>query len=178
MIYYVIKNTYFFWVLVLLMGLIACKNKSSSEKPLSNTEIAQKTSDHLRLDKDSVKEIIISSPLDYLHLLKGKIVAVVGNQTSVVKNSNSNFTHLIDTLISLNINVSKVFSPEHGFRGIADAGELVLDSKDTKTGLHIVSLHGKNKKPTEQHLKGIEIMIFDIQDVGVRFYTYISTLLM
>ena len=176
MIYYIFKNTYFFWVIILLLGLISCRNKSNTENLDYNTGIAQKSTVELIPIKETVEHIIISSPIDYLHLLHGKVVAVVGNQTSVVENSNTDFTHLIDTLISLDINIRKVFSPEHGFRGRADAGELVLDSKDTKTGLPIISLHGKNKKPTKHQLKGIEIMIFDIQDVGVRFYTYISTL--
>jgi len=96
---------------------------------------------------------------------------VVGNQTSVVDD-----THLVDTLIGTGINVVRVFSPEHGFRGDADAGEHVGNQKDEKTGLPIISLYGKNKKPRADQLKGLDIVVFDIQDVGVRFYTYISTL--
>ena len=176
MIYYIFKNTYFFWVIILLLGLISCRNKSSHENLENNTGIAQKSNKEMLIHNEIVEDIIIASPKDYLHLLRGKVIAIVGNQTSVVKNSNTDFIHLVDTLISLKINISKVFSPEHGFRGTADAGELVLDSKDTQTGLPIISLHGKNKKPTKEQLKGIETMIFDIQDVGVRFYTYISTL--
>ncbi|MGY8911253.1 MAG: exo-beta-N-acetylmuramidase NamZ family protein, partial [Flavobacteriales bacterium] len=84
--------------------------------------------------------------------------------------------HIVDSLISLGINVKKVFAPEHGFRGEADAAELVKDGKDTKTGLPIISLYGNNKKPTATQLENIDVVIFDIQDVGVRFYTYISTL--
>ena len=79
-------------------------------------------------------------------------------------------------MLKLNINIKKVFSPEHGFRGKADAGELVKDGKDTKNRIDIYSLHGKHKKPTKEQLQDIDIMVFDIQDVGVRFYTYISTL--
>lgn len=119
----------------------------------------------------------------YLNLLKNKNVAVVANQTSVIFKDKksmvkevSDFTHLVDSLLKLQINIQKVFSPEHGFRGKADAGELINDGKDNKTGLPIISLHGKNKKPTTEQLQGIDIVIFDIQDVGVRFYTYISTL--
>ena len=109
--------------------------------------------------------------IDYLPLLKDKKVGIVGNQSSLIGQ-----THLVDSLLSLKVNVAKVFSPEHGFRGDADAGEHVSSEKDSKTGLPIVSLYGKNKKPTQDQLKGLEIVIFDIQDVGVRFYTYISTL--
>ncbi|MBT6170184.1 MAG: DUF1343 domain-containing protein [Flavobacteriaceae bacterium] len=107
--------------------------------------------------------------------LKGKNVAIVANQTSKIK-SDKRHVHIIDSLLSLNINVKKVFSPEHGFRGIADAGEKVEDGIDLKTGLPIISLHGSNKKPTINQMKDIDVVIFDIQDVGVRFYTYISTL--
>ena len=107
----------------------------------------------------------------YLPLLKNKKIAVVGNQSSMISN-----THLVDSLLSLKINVVKVFSPEHGFRGKADAGTKVEDETDEKTGLPIISLYGKNKKPTVEQLKGIELLLFDIQDVGARFYTYISTL--
>tara|TARA_R110001606_G_scaffold136271_3_gene273723 strand:- start:7586 stop:8725 length:1140 start_codon:yes stop_codon:yes gene_type:complete len=117
----------------------------------------------------------------YLSLLKGKNIAVVANQTSVIEKKEKRkkkreFVHLVDSLLSLNIRVKKVFAPEHGFRGKADAGELIKDGFDTKTGLPILSLHGKNKKPRAEQLKGIDVIVFDIQDVGVRFYTYISSL--
>ena len=112
----------------------------------------------------------------YVYDLKSKNVAVVANQTSIILNSKSNYTHLVDSLLSLNIKVKKVFAPEHGFRGQADAGEKVDDAIDIKTGLPIISLYGKHKKPTETDLTDIDIVVFDIQDVGVRFYTYISTL--
>ena len=111
----------------------------------------------------------------YITLLKNKRVAVVANQTSVINNG-TQFTHLVDTLISLGVNIVQVFGPEHGFRGMADAGEHVNDDKDPKTGIPIISLHGKNRKPTHEQLENIDIVVFDIQDVGVRFYTYISTL--
>ena len=107
--------------------------------------------------------------------LKGKNIAIVANQTSKIK-SDKKYVHIIDSLLSLNINIKKVFSPEHGFRGIADAGEKVEDGIDLKTGLPIISLHGSNKKPTINQMKDLDVVIFDIQDVGVRFYTYISTL--
>lgn len=108
---------------------------------------------------------------DYLIDLKDKKVAIVGNQSSLVGD-----VHLVDTLLKLNINVVKVFSPEHGFRGKADAGEKVKSGIDAKTGLPIVSLYGSNKKPKKEQLTGIDVLLFDVQDVGARFYTYISTL--
>ncbi len=107
----------------------------------------------------------------YLPLLKNKKIAIVGNQTSMIAN-----THLVDSLLSLKVNVVKVFSPEHGFRGKADAGAIIEDETDDKTGLPIISFYRKNKKPTAEQLKGIEFLLFDIQDVGARFYSYISTL--
>lgn len=113
----------------------------------------------------------------YLKLLKGKKIAVVANQTSVIKNVNKNrYAHLVDSLLSMGVSVQKVFAPEHGFRGDADAAELVKDGLDTKTGLPIVSLYGKSKKLSAKQLEGIDLVVFDIQDVGARFYTYISTL--
>ena len=107
----------------------------------------------------------------YLPLLKGKSVAIFANQTSIVKNTN-----LVDTLIKRGIKVVKIFGPEHGFRGTADAGEEVNNAVDKKTGVPIVSLYGDHKKPTAADLKGINVLLFDIQDVGVRFYTFISSL--
>lgn len=112
----------------------------------------------------------------YLPLLNGKTVAVIANQTSVICNEKAGFTHLVDSLLKLDVNIKSVFAPEHGFRGKADAGEKIDDSIDAKTGLPIISLYGKHKKPTPEDLDGIEVVVFDIQDVGVRFYTYISTL--
>ena len=111
----------------------------------------------------------------YLPLLKGKKIGVVGNQTSIIP-TEKGAVHLVDSLLQLNVDVRKVFAPEHGFRGTADAGEVVKDGIDTKTGLPVVSLYGSNKKPTPEQLKDLDILIFDIQDVGARFYTYISTL--
>lgn len=108
---------------------------------------------------------------ELLPLIKGKRIALVANQTSTV-----NHTHLLDTLCALHQVPKKIFTPEHGFRGKADAGETVRNGKDTRTGVTITSLYGKNKKPTAQQLADIDAVIFDIQDVGARFYTYISTL--
>lgn len=107
----------------------------------------------------------------YLPLLSGKRVALCGNQTSVVGT-----THLVDTLLSRKVNLVKLFCPEHGFRGQAEAGAAIASGKDPQTGLPVVSLYGKNKKPAPEQLQGIDILLFDLQDVGCRFYTYISTL--
>jgi len=108
----------------------------------------------------------------YLPLLKDKKVGVVTNQSGILTNK----THLVDFLLSKSIHVKRIFAPEHGFRGTADAGELIKDGKDTKTNLPIISLYGNNKKPKPEQLEEIDIMIFDLQDVGARFYTYISSL--
>lgn len=107
----------------------------------------------------------------YINLLSGKHIAVVCNHTSVIKEK-----HLIDTLLSMGVKIQKIFSPEHGFRGIEDAGETINDSVDTVTGIKVISLYGDKKKPSHSDLTGISAVIFDIQDVGVRYYTYISTL--
>ena len=116
--------------------------------------------------------IVGADQLEIYHkVLEGKRVAIVGNQTSRV-----GATHLVDTLLQSGIEVVKVFAPEHGFRGSADAGQHVKDGKDETTGLPIVSLYGKHKKPTVEDFQDVDIVVFDIQDVGVRFYTYISTL--
>ncbi|WP_332019928.1 exo-beta-N-acetylmuramidase NamZ family protein [Kaistella sp.] len=108
----------------------------------------------------------------YLPLLKNKTVAVVTNQTGLLKDR----SFLVDFLVKNGIRIKTIFAPEHGFRGDADAGEHVKNGVDTKTGISIISLYGDNKKPKPEQLKGINIVLFDIQDVGVRFYTYISTL--
>ena len=111
-------------------------------------------------------------PQLYLPLLKNKNVIVAANQTSLLNNKK----HLVDFLVENNVKIKSIFAPEHGFRGTADAGEHVKNGTDSKTGLPIVSLYGDNKKPKPEYLKGADIILFDIQDVGVRFYTYISTL--
>lgn len=103
--------------------------------------------------------------------LKGKSIAIVANQTSMVAG-----THLVDTLIGAGFKIQKVFAPEHGFRGEAEAGAVIKNGLDTKTGLPVISLYGKKKKPDVSDLQGIDLVIFDIQDVGARFYTYISSL--
>ena len=114
---------------------------------------------------------------NYIEQLQNKNIAIVANATSVVRNSDRNsFTHLVDTLLSRKIAVSKIFSPEHGFRTTADAGEKVSTGIDPRTGIKIVSLYGKHRKPTKEDLNDVDLILFDIQDVGVRFYTYIATL--
>lgn len=111
-------------------------------------------------------------PEKYLPMLEGKTIAVATNHTGLLEDK----THLVDFLIGKNIDIKHIFAPEHGFRGDADAGEYIQNGVDTQTGLPIISLYGNNKKPTVQQMKGIDLVLFDIQDVGVRFYTYISTL--
>ncbi len=112
----------------------------------------------------------------YLPLIKNKRIGIVANQTSVIFRKNNKYTHIVDSLSSLNVKIKKVFAPEHGFRGKADAGEFVKNGKDPKTGIEIVSIYGSNKKPTKTQLENLDLLIFDIQDVGARFYTYISSL--
>ena len=108
---------------------------------------------------------------NYFHKLNGKNLGLVANQTSRIGSS-----HLVDSLLYAGFTIDKVFAPEHGFRGQAEAGAHISNGLDSKTGIPIISLYGSNKKPSAENLKGIELMIFDIQDVGARFYTYISTL--
>ena len=121
----------------------------------------------------SGKEIITGAERTemYLPLLEGKKIALVANHTSKI-----NDTHLLDSLLFLEIDVMKVFTPEHGFRGTADAGEQLPDYKDQETGIQVISLYGEKKKPSPDDLSGIDLVMFDIQDVGARFYTYISTM--
>ena len=107
----------------------------------------------------------------YLPLIKGKKVGIFANQTSIVGNS-----HLVDTLRKLGVNIKVIFGPEHGFRGTASAGEKIGNYTDEKTGIPVVSLYGSKRRPSADDLKDIDLLIFDIQDVGVRFYTYISSL--
>ncbi|MEO1485743.1 MAG: DUF1343 domain-containing protein [Bacteroidota bacterium] len=153
-------------VFALLLSFACCKAKTEKQEE-GNPLIAS----------DSIPAIVISAQRTALYLpkLEGKVIAVVANPTSVVFKEQGD-THLVDTLLSRKIDIKTVFAPEHGFRGTADAGELVPDGVDPKTGIPIISLHGKNKKPTSEQLTEIDMVVFDIQDVGVRFYTYIATL--
>ena len=181
MLFNVFKNTVLFFLLV----LISCGNfsKSKDKSPLANNNL------QLPFNKQSKIVVGANQTEMYLPLLQGKRVGVVANQTSVIFKKQG-YAHLVDSLLSLKIDVVKVFAPEHGFRGTADAGEHIKDGIDTKTGVPIVSLYGDNKKPKLEQLKKtkkyqsdinegvsqIDIMVFDLQDVGARFYTYISTL--
>jgi uncharacterized protein YbbC (DUF1343 family) len=167
----VFKNTVLLFVLV----LISCGSGNKSEDKVQNTEEMLRHAQH---DNQEDKEIVVGAnrTSEYLPLLNGKRVGIVANQTSVIFKNDKSYTHLVDSLLALNIDVKKVFSPEHGFRGNVDAGEHVEDGIDKKTGLPLVSLYGNSKKTGPKDLADIDILIFDIQDVGVRFYTYISTL--
>ncbi len=181
------KNT------LLLFALLAlsCGN---SVRPDSKKKIAQSTSENIT----AAKEPIITGAENtsaYLPLLQGKKVGIVTNQTGIVsippktgsiKDKDGNVTgefkgkeevlSVVDFLIRKGINVQKIFAPEHGFRGTADAGEHLDDAKDARTGLPIISIYGDNRKPKPEQLAGIDVMVFDLQDVGARFYTYISSL--
>ncbi len=164
-IYFIISKILVF---IFILGTVSCKGKQQNKVE----ELKQE-------NKITVKKIIpaANQTEKYLPLLKGKKVAIVANQTSVIfKNKNNEHVHLVDTLLAQGVNIVNVFAPEHGFRGKADAGEQIVDDVDVKTGLPIISLHGKTRKPSPEILKNIDIIIFDIQDVGVRFYTYISTM--
>lgn len=172
MFYSWFKNTVLFFAL----ATISCGTGSQAQNPSPQQENST--------TKTAEKPIVVGANRTsvYLPMLKGKRVGVVGNQTTVIfKNTFTptgelTYSHLVDSLLSLEMNITKVFAPEHGFRGKAAAGEHVADGIDVKTGLPIISLYGNNKKPTPKQLENIEVMIFDIQDVGARFYTYISTL--
>lgn len=156
------KSTVFY----LSMCLIACgqgQKKSKNQLPRDTVDL--------------VPSVVVAANRTerYFHRLENKKVGVVANHTSVIFKE-TGYVHLVDSLLSAGISIQKVFAPEHGFRGKADAGEHVKDGIDAKTGLTILSLHGKSKKPSLEQLQGLDILVFDIQDVGVRFYTYIATL--
>ena len=143
-----------------LLALIGSPVVSLAQQPLSNANVFNST-------------IVTGAERTsfYLPLLQGKRIAVITNQTGIIGHA-----HLVDSLLALKVNVVKVFAPEHGFRGTADAGEHVKDVRDLRTGLPVISLYGSNKKPTPEQLRDVDLLLFDIQDVGVRFYTFISTL--
>ena len=108
---------------------------------------------------------------EYLPLIQGKTVAVVANQTSLIGG-----VHLVDTLLSLDVDIRLIFAPEHGFRDLADAGAVITSGTDPVTGINVISLYGRKKKPLPEDLEGIDAVIYDIQDVGTRFYTYLTTM--
>ena len=141
------KNTFLFW---LVLSLYSLPNRAQIITGAEDTE-------------------------GYLFELKGKKIGVVAHQSSLIFTSYKQ-KHLVDLLLENKIDIRSVFAPEHGFRGIADAGEKIDDDKDPLTNLPIYSLYGKNRKPSQEQLKGIELIVFDLQDVGVRFFTYLSTL--
>lgn len=160
------KSTFLF----LLITATACGNNSgkpSKNSTEADTSSSAKASQRLKLGAERTAH--------YLPFLEAKKVGLVGNQTSIIPTEAGN-VHLVDTLLALKVDLRKVFAPEHGFRGTADAGEAVEDGKDPRTGLPVISLYGNNKKPTPEQLEGLNVLIFDLQDVGARFYTYISTL--
>ncbi len=161
--------------LFLVFLLISCGNPNKTNIKFGQTSVISEDSLLLKKELNVVTKTKPTLGIERIHLildsLKGKRIAVVANQTSVV-----NKQHLVDTLLALKLNVVKVFAPEHGFRGQADAGEKINHSVDSKTGLPLVSLYGNNKKPSVDQLKDVDVIVFDIQDVGVRFYTFISTL--
>lgn len=173
MFYRFFKNTVFllFTVLFSCYGNAKIKNHlhDSAQKYNYKTINPEK--------KEQNKALIVGAnrTAKYLPLLKGKKVGIIGNQTSVIFKEKG-YTHLVDSLLARRVNVTTVFSPEHGFRGTASAGETVQNGTDKATGLPIISLYGKHKKPTSEDLANIDILVFDIQDVGLRFYTYLSTL--
>lgn len=131
----------------------------------AETEVMPEVKAAVRLGADRLDVVV--------PLLQDRRVGLVVNQTSVLSDGH---THLLDTLLASGVKVVKVFAPEHGFRGTADAGEEVSDSKDLRTGVPIISIYGKNKKPSAAQLGDLDVVVFDIQDVGARFFTYISTM--
>ena len=157
----------------LVFFIVSCQsNFPAQEVTTLNQGVNSKETKNNSLRQQPEKLKVGAEQIDKLKIILGaKKVGIIGNQTSRVGE-----THLVDTLISSGINVVKVYSPEHGFRGNADAGEHVATDKDPKTGLTIVSIYGNNRKPSLAQLEGIDVLVFDLQDVGARFYTYISTL--
>lgn len=156
------KSTAFLWVLLLPLYALSQKAVPYPATPLE-------TNPAPKINVGANRTAL------YLPLLQGKTIGVVANATSVIAHEKG-YTPLVDSLLLLGVVVQKVFAPEHGFRGTADAGEGVADGRDAATGLPIVSLYGNHRKPTAAQLEGLDVVVFDIQDVGVRFYTYIATL--
>ena len=145
---------------------------SCSEQKKENSNVDSKVgvlSSSIEADLDVVPGAY--NVAEYYDLIKDKKVGLVVNQTSLIDDK-----HIVDSLLELNVDVRRIFAPEHGFRGKADAGEEIKDGIDVKSGLPLISLYGKKKKPSKEDLMDIDVMLFDIQDVGVRFYTYISSL--
>ena len=152
--------------LIILLALVSCSACHAQPQPTGLRTGAEMLMETILHPSESTADMV-----QELRKPNGGGVAVVGNQTSIVGN-----THLVDTLLACGINVTKIFCPEHGFRGTAAAGAHIDNSTDPKTGLPIISLYGKNKKPTPEQMADVDVVIFDLQDVGCRFYTYLSTL--
>ncbi len=164
---------YSFFIICMILIFISCGNSKKAITTKTTNEFSNPSNDTTFATNELMQ---LKNGADnftaYLPLLKNKKVGIVTNQTGIL----SNKIHLVDFLLDKNIALQKIFAPEHGFRGTADAGELVVDGKDTKTGLPIISLYGNNKKPKPEQLQNIDVLLFDLQDVGARFYTYISSL--
>jgi uncharacterized protein YbbC (DUF1343 family) len=167
------KNTVLLFVLITLSCGNSVKSKVESQKSKVESQ-KPKPAQEFKIVTGA------ENTAAYLPLLKDKKIGIVTNQTGIVSIDEgtpiTKTVSIVDFLLEKKINVTKIFAPEHGFRGTADAGEHITDGKDTKTGLPIISLYGDNKKPKAEQLAGIDIMVFDLQDVGARFYTYISSL--
>lgn len=184
----IFKNTVLSIITGAVLVMISCANLSKKKEGGKFKEGAVLLTDELSeahsypINEKKALSVGANLTKAYLPLLNGKRVGIVANQTSVIFKAQIqgvggvNYTHLVDSLLTLKVDIKKVFAPEHGFRGHANAGEEVKDGIDTKTNLPIISLYGKNKKPSASQLENIDIIVFDIQDVGARFYTYISTL--
>lgn len=153
---------------IVVIGIICIRCSGQAPEPTNKSEVKVVVS----VPSKKLPIIVGAERTNsYLNELKGKKVGIIANHTSMVKGM-----HLVDSLISLGVDIVRVFSPEHGFRGTADAGEKVNSDIDKKTGVPIISLYGKNKKPKTKQINDLDVLIFDIQDVGARFYTYISTM--
>ena len=169
----VFKSTLF----LAFLSLLACRNSAGDPR-----EARTETESHTVSEQNTRPIAGANRTREYFPLLKNKRFGLVANQTSVIFKEGSaadpglGWVHLADSLLNAGLDLKKVFAPEHGFRGRSDAGETFEDGKDAKTGLPIISLYGKNRKPAPENLQDLDLVLFDIQDVGVRFYTYIATL--
>ena len=161
------KNFFKYTSIALLLSIAIQSNAQNKSKVSKNHETA-------RLDNQKIM-VGAENTANYLSKLKGKKVGIVSNQTGIVTLDGTTM-HMVDLFLKNGINVVKLYSPEHGFRGDADAGAKVKSGTDTKTALPIVSLYGDNKKPKANQIADVDVLVFDMQDVGARFYTYISTL--
>jgi uncharacterized protein YbbC (DUF1343 family) len=161
-------SLFIFSSVLIIAGITAC-NHHAGKKPV--VSIARNNADRTAVaPKDTIKTGADQTE-KYVPYLKGKRVAILANQTSILGRR-----HMVDSLQSLGVNIVKVFGPEHGFRGNASAGTAVADEKDSTTGIPLISLYGRKNKPTKEDLADVDIVIYDVQDVGVRFYTNINAL--